>query len=177
MRYRHIDGNRKRHLDIVGDFIRERYTNGQMIDWERLAEDIGVTIIRDPRIIIGSSGVCDHVVTGETLNYVLLPSENFDGDLEVTTAHEFGHHLLGHTKRGQRRCYLGEAEEEAEYFADSLVGLRESNPQLFKKQVLMYCQNSRLKGLVRIGHPGLLMQKMLSLQDDVLQDWMEGKNE
>jgi len=106
-----ISDRRRKYIDSVADYVLNNYTNGDGTDWDRLADDISVNLIRDNRTIRPSAGKVHRKSDNKEFRYVCVFDAVRD---EHISAHEFGHTLLAHF---YLKLPTNIMETEADYFA------------------------------------------------------------
>ncbi|MBT4174207.1 hypothetical protein HOC80_01165 [archaeon] len=135
-----ISKSTKKHIKVIADFLREKYETEQGMDWERLAEDLGIDLVKDPRVIKAYAYTIKK--DENTHQFALVPAWDFYGNLEGTIAHEIGHHVLGHLTT-RKMAYI-KAEAETDYLGYLIFG-EERETELTRLKILTYTNDPNIR--------------------------------
>jgi len=127
MKYKHLANERKEYIDILAEKLRQDYCSNLKVDFQSLAKDNNINLLKTGKIIGGLAVRCN----GKDYAFIGAYSKPYTE--EYLTAHEIGHRILKHSYDITENI----KENEADYFAERIIGKGINNMQLYFE---MFCE-------------------------------------
>lgn len=117
--YQHLTDDRRKHIDLVTDFLHKQYSTGEGINWRQVADDFGYTFLHSNCFL---EPTADRLILSDSQGQIVMYKRFISVPKSLgnnVIAHEFAHHILGHFGKNLPKQV---SEDESNYFAEILEG-------------------------------------------------------